>query len=184
MGKPPEARAELLPLGWDGSEPLTITLYPQERILAHRLSVIAFALTFYCLGTTYFEAFVNYRTWSLIGVSEFPSYHRALTPLVIKVMLVPIAAYLACLVALAVLDAAIVPRWTVVVSLALVLVAVASSVSIQIPIQRAFDRDGFSSVLLRRLISTDFWLRKVPLGLNALLWLAMFWRRSLVALAQ
>jgi len=136
------------------------------------------------LGTTYFEAFVNYRTWSFIGASEFPSYHRALTPLVIKVMLLPIAAYVACLVALALLGGANVPRWGVVISLGLVLVAVASSVLIQIPIQRAFDREGFSAELLRRLIGTDFWLRKAPLGLNALLWVAMFWRRSVAAFAQ
>jgi fatty acid desaturase len=148
-------------------------------MLSQRLSVVAFALTFYCLGTTYFEAFVNYRTWAFVGALEFPNYHRALTPLVAKVMLVPIAVYLACLVTLLVLGGpTLVPRWALTASLTLVLVAIASSVLIQIPIQRAFDRDALSTALLQRLIVSDLWLRKLPLGLNALLWVATFWPRS------
>ncbi len=146
-------------------------------MLVHRLLVVTFALTFYCLGTTYFEAFVNYRTWTFIGAAEFPSYHRALTPLVAKIMLLPIALYVACLVALLLRGGgALVPRGALAASLALVLVAVVSSILIQIPIQRAFDREGLSAALLQRLITTDLALRKVPLGLNALLWLVMFWR--------
>lgn len=149
-------------------------------MLVQRLTVVAFALTFYCLGTTYFEAFVNYRTWGYIGSLEFPSYHRALTPLVVKVMLIPIALYIACLVALVALRETFVPRFALLASLGLVLVAVLSSVLIQIPIQRVFDRDGLSASLLQRLITTDLALRKVPLGLNALLWLTVFWRRLVV----
>ena len=76
------------------------------------------------------------------------------------------------------------PRWALAGSLALVLAAVVSSVFIQIPIQRAFDRDGLSMAQLQRLIVSDLWLRKLPLGLNALLWLAMFWRRSAEVLAR
>jgi len=149
-------------------------------MFAQRLTFVAFALTFYCLGTTYFEAFVNYRTWGYVGSLEFPSYHRALTPLVVKVMLIPIAVYVVCLIALVALRETLVPRFALLASLALVLVAVLSSVFIQIPIQRVFDRDGLSAALLQRLITTDLALRKVPLGLNALLWLIVFWRRSVV----
>jgi hypothetical protein len=147
-------------------------------MLSHRLVVVTFALTFYCLGTTYFEAFVNYRTWACIGAAEFPGYHRALTPLVAKVMLAPIAIYVACLIALVVRGAGIVPGWGVAASLVLVLVAVTSSVLIQIPIQRVFDQQGLSPALLRRLITTDLALRKVPLGLNAVVWLEMLFRRA------
>ena len=147
-------------------------------MLIHRLGIVAFALTFYCLGTTYFEAFVNYRTWAFINAADFPSYHRALTPLVAKVMLAPIALYVACLTGLVVWGAPFAPRTPLVASLGLVLVAVASSLSIQIPIQRLLDGQGPSTTLLRRLITTDLVLRKVPLGLNALLWMGMFWRGS------
>lgn len=150
--------------------PTGSSLWPQ------RLTVIAFALTFYCLGTTYFEAFVNYRTWALIGPQDFAAYHRGLTPLVVNVMLLPLAVYVASLMALLATGAATIPRWALVTSLALVLAAVASSIFIQIPIQRTFDRAGMSLPLLQRLIRTDLLFRKLPLGMNALLWVAMFGR--------
>lgn len=148
------------------------------RPLSEKLLVIAFALTFYCLGTTTFEAFVNYRTWPLIGALEFRAYHRALTPLVVKVMLIPIAVYALSLLALLVLRPASVPGWALASSLSLLLVAIISSGCIQIPIQAALDRDGLSRPLIERLIASDLALRKVPLALNALLWLALFLRRA------
>ena len=149
--------------------------------MAERVLVLGFALTFYCLGTTYFEAFVNYRTWAQVGAREFPAYHQALTPLVVKVMLVPIAVYALCLVSLLVLQPASVPRAAIAGSLVLLSIAILSSVFIQIPIQRQLDEAGLSAPLLQRLISTDLALRKLPLGLNALLWLAMFWSRGVPA---
>jgi len=145
---------------------------------AERLLVIAFALTFYCLGTTFFEAFVNYRTWPLIGAAEFRAYHRALTPLVVKVMLIPIAVYFVSLLALLVLRPASAPWWALATSLGLLLIAIVSSACIQIPIQTTLGRDGLSQPLIERLIVSDLALRKVPLALNALLWLALFWRRA------
>lgn len=160
--------------------PYVRTSLLQAPMLTQRLSIFAFALTFYCLGTTYFEAFVNYRTWGYIGAAEFPGYHRALTPLVVRVMLIPIALYVATLAVLVLKGDALMPRKALVASLALVLIAVASSALIQVPIQRAFDRGELSAALLWRLIMTDLVLRKLPLGLNALLWLAVFWRRSAV----
>jgi hypothetical protein len=148
------------------------------RPVSEKLLVIAFALTFYCLGTTTFEAFVNYRTWPLIGALEFRAYHRALTPLVVRVMLIPIAVYVLSLLALLVLRPASAPWWALALSLALLLLASISSVCIQIPIQTALDRDGLSLPLIERLIVSDLALRKLPLALNALLWLALFLRRA------
>jgi len=148
------------------------------RSFAEKLLTIAFALSFYCLGTTTFEAFVNYRTWPFIGALEFRAYHRALTPLVVKVMLIPIGVYFLSLVALLVLRPASTPWWALAISLALVLIAITSSIFIQIPIQIALDRDGLSIPLIERLIASDLVLRKLPLGTNALLWLALFLKRA------
>ncbi len=120
------------------------------RSLSEKLLVVAFALTFYCLGTTYFEAFVNYRTWARIGALEFRAYHQALTPLVAKVMLLPIAFYLLCMVGLLLLRPATVPRSVLTLSLALLLVAIISSVLIQIPIQGELDQNGLSLSLIQR----------------------------------
>ena len=148
------------------------------RPSAEKLLIITFALTFYCLGTTTFEAFVNYRTWPFIGALEFRAYHRALTPLVVRVMLIPIAVYFLSLVALLALRPASTPWWALATSLALLLIAIISSACIQIPIQSALDRDGLSLPLIQRLIASDLVFRKLPLALNALLWLTLFWRRA------
>lgn len=145
--------------------------------IGQKLATFVFALTFYCLGTAYFEAFVNYRTWPLIGVNEFRAYHHALTPLVVRVMLIPIAAYAVSLLVLLVLRPATVPLWAIVASLGLLGTAIVSSVLIQIPIQSELSRLGLSIPLVRRLIATDVALRKIPLGMNALVWLYVFMTR-------
>ncbi len=93
-------------------------------------------------------------------------------------MLIPIAVYFVSLSALLVLRPASVPWWGLALSLLLVLTAIVSSVLIQIPIQVALDRDGLSLPLIERLVTTDRIYRKVPLGLNALLWLALWWERA------
>jgi hypothetical protein len=51
---------------------------------------VAFALTFYVLGATFVEGFVNYRTWALVGAREFKTYHRAVGPRVLAFVVLPI----------------------------------------------------------------------------------------------
>ena len=153
--------------------PVVETLEPGSP-LAERLAVVTFALTFYCLGTTYFEAFVNHRTWHLVGPREFPANHQALTPRVVAVMLFPTGVYALSLVALLVLHPASISRTAIATSLALVGIAIVSSALVQVPIQRQLGSTGVTAALPERLISTDLVWRKVPLGLNAVLRLAAF----------
>src|SRR5687767_5181456 len=54
------------------------------------LFLITFALVFYGMGAAAVESFVNYPTWPLIGANEFRAYHRALGPLIIGHMVVPL----------------------------------------------------------------------------------------------
>ena len=53
------------------------------------LILITFALVFYGMGAASVESFVNYPTWPLIGANEFRAYHRALGPLIIGYMVIP-----------------------------------------------------------------------------------------------
>jgi hypothetical protein len=48
-----------------------------------------------------------------------------------------------------------------------------STVAIQLPIQMQLSRDGLSLPLIEQLIFTNWWLRKVPQIINALLFLWM-----------
>jgi hypothetical protein len=52
-----------------------------------------------------------------------------------------------------------------------------STVAIQLPIQMQLSRDGLSLPLIDRLIFTNWWLRKVPQIINAVLFL---WLMSLL----
>lgn len=135
------------------------------------LFLLTFALTFYCLGASFVEGFVNYRTWGLIGQDEFRAYHQALSPLIIKTMVIPIAIKSVLVGLLFWFRPAIIPRWAIVLAIAFELINWASSILIQIPIQMQLSNSGLSQALLDKLIVTD-WIRKITSIANALLF---FW---------
>ena len=136
------------------------------------LFMFTFALVFYVLGAAFVEGFVNYRTWHLVGAGEFRAYHQAITPRIVAFLVVP--AFLTMVLTFALLwwRPSPIPRWSVWLSLALNLVAAIVSITSQVPIQSEFDRTGLSLQLLDRLILMD-WLRKVPISINAILFLWM-----------
>jgi hypothetical protein len=136
---------------------------------------VAFALTFYVLGATVVEGFVNYRTWALIGAREFTPYHRAVGSRVIVFVVIPIGfafVFTACLLRW---RPPSIPPWSVWVSLVLNAVAIGISFAFQIPIQRQLDRTGLSMALLKRLISIE-WLRNSTHVANSVVFLWMMVR--------
>ena len=133
--------------------------------------LLAFALTFYCLGASYVEGFVNYRTWGLIGTDEFIAYHQALSPLIIRTMVVPIAIKSVLVILLLWLRPTFIPRWAVFVAAVFEILVWVSTLTIQIPIQMQLSEGGVSQALLDKLILTD-WIRKAFSTANALLF---FW---------
>ena len=132
---------------------------------------VAFALTFYTLGATFFESFVNYRTWHLIDQGSFHRYHEALTTLVVRVMLVPILIYFLVTISLVVWPPPSLTRTRLGISVTLQLVAIVSSIAVQIPLQMQLRELGPTEDLLTRLMWTDLAFRKLPLAANATLWL-------------
>lgn len=54
------------------------------------LFLSTFVLVFYGMGAASVESFVNYPTWSLIGANEFRAYHRAVGPLIVGYMVIPL----------------------------------------------------------------------------------------------
>lgn len=137
--------------------------------------LLAFVLTFYCLGASFVEGFVNYRTWGLIGPDEFKAYHQALSPLIIRTMVIPIAIKSVLVVVLVWFRPGVVPKWAVLVAVAFELLNWISTITIQIPIQMQLSENGLSQVLLDKLIATD-WLRKITSVANALLFFWMLTR--------
>lgn len=141
------------------------------------LPTVVGLLTFYCLGATFFEAFVNYRTWPLIDGASFPRYHAALTSLVVRVMLIPIALTFVASSALFAWPSTGMPRALLAASLLLQACAIGSSALIQIPLQIQLGQLGPTRELMARLVWTDLAYRKLPLAANALLWLYALARR-------
>lgn len=142
-----------------------------------RLFLISFALVFYGVGASFVESFVNYPTWRLIGAHEFRPYHQALGPLVIGYMVIPMLITTLLTVLLLWFRPAPIPQWAIWLAVVLQLIIWVSTFSIQLPIQVQLSSDGLSLPLIERLILTNWWLRKVPQIINALLFL---WLMSLL----
>jgi len=137
--------------------------------------MLTFALTFYCVGAAFVEAFVNYRTWPLIGPAEFQAYHQALSPRIVGTLVIPLAVQTVMSIVLLWFRPRSIPKRTIVIAVACSLIIWASTILIQIPIQRQLYSSGYSLELINKLILTD-WLRKVFLIADALLFVWMMGR--------
>lgn len=114
------------------------------------------AVSFYSLGAGFVESLVNYPVWHIIGPSDvWINYHKALGPGIIATLAVPaLLLQLITNILLLFFRPSLVPKWTVWVTLLLLLIAIISSAIIQIPIQVQLDT-GYTKELVDRLISTD-----------------------------
>ena len=141
------------------------------------LFLICFALMFYGMGASFVESFVNYPTWRLIGANEFRAYHQALSPLVIGYMVIPMLITTIFTILLLWFRPTPIPRWAIGLAVVLQLIIWVSTFAIQLPIQLQLSGDGLSLPLINRLIFTNWWLRKVPQIINAIVFL---WLMSLL----
>jgi hypothetical protein len=139
----------------------------------------AFTLTFYGMGASFVESFVNYPTWRLVGANEFLAFHRALGPLIVGYMVIPMVIGTLLTALLIWFRPAAIPAWAIWVALVLQLINWASTVMIQVPIQIQLGSEGLSLPLIDRLIVTNFWFRKIPQIINAaiFLWLMLLMLR-------
>jgi len=112
------------------------------------LFLFAFTLSFYCMGAAFVESFVNYPTWPLIGANEFPAFHQALGPLIIRYLVAPMILVTVLTALLLWLRPAPIPRWAILLSVILQLITWVSTALIQIPIQLKLSRDGLSAPLI------------------------------------
>lgn len=145
------------------------------------LFLISFALVFYGMGASFVESFVNYPTWRLIGANEFRAYHQSLSPLVIGYMVIPMLITTVLTILLLWFRPGPIPLWAVGLAVVLQLIIWGSTFAIQLPIQVQLSRDGLSLPLIERLILTNWWFRKVPQMMNAILFL---WMMSLLLRAN
>ncbi len=141
------------------------------------LFLVTFVFVFYGMGAAFVESFVNYPTWRLIGAAEFQAYHQALSPLIIGYMVIPVFLTIPLTALLLWKRPFQIPKWAIWSALAMQLVAAVSSVFVQIPIQVQLSSEGLSLELIDRLTITNFWMRRVPMLINSILF---FWMMTLL----
>lgn len=134
-----------------------------------------FALVFYVTGAAFVQSFVNYPTWKLIGVGEFQNYHNAMSPLIIKFMVLPWLSEIVLTVLLFWLRPRVIPVWMVAFALVFNLIILASTAAIQVPIQVELGENGLSHQAIEKLLKTDP-IRWVSGSLLAFLYLGMMSR--------
>ncbi len=142
---------------------------------------LAFALVFYGNGAAFVESLVNYPSWRLIGVDEFTAYHRFIGPRVIAFLVAPALLGTLFSVLLLRFRPPAIPRWSVRTAVLLQAVVWISTATIQLPIQLQLGAHGFSASLVDRLIETNWWLRRLPYGACAVIFL---WMAARVAAPQ
>lgn len=137
--------------------------------------LMGFALMCYGAGAGFIESFVNYPSWQLIGPTEFRTYHQFISPRVIAYLVAPLALGTVCTLLLLWSRPRAVSLGMVCAALALQAATWASTATIQIPIQVALSSSGQDIALLERLITTNFWYRRVPMFVNSALfiWMAL-----------
>ena len=145
--------------------------------LSNWLFLITFALAFYGMGASFVESFVNYPTWPLVGPNEFRAFHQTLGPRIVRVLVIPLMVLTVLTALLLWRRPAPIPRWAVLLSLAIQVMVWIATFSIHIPIQMELSANGQSLPLIDRLIVTNWWLRRIPHLINSGLFL---WMMSLL----
>ena len=140
----------------------------------HWIFVVAFALVFYGNGAAFVESFVNYSSWHLIGRDEFVAYHRFISPRVLSLLVAPALLGTVFTVLMLWARPAAIPLWAVWTAITAQAVVWLSTATIQVPIQVQLSAHGQSVELIDRLITTNFWLRRIPYAVCAglFLWMA------------
>src|SRR5688572_4329864 len=124
-------------------------------------------LGFYSFGGGIVNSLVGYPTWRWVGANEFPKFHQVDSALIIPLFVVPTFLTFVPLILLFWFRPRIISKWMVGLALLFKMIAVVSTITIQIPIQIELDT-RFSEELIERLISTDMIFRKIPMILLAI----------------
>lgn len=143
------------------------------------MSTIVFSvyilLVFYVFGGGIVNSLVGYPTWRAVGPEEFVAFHKIDSSLIVPFFVIFAFLTLIPQILLFWFRPRVIPRSLVFLALFLNLIALISSIAIQIPIQLELSK-GFSLELIDRLIDTDFKFRKIPSMLMAVINFIMLYK--------
>jgi hypothetical protein len=145
----------------------------------NKVSTIVFSVyilvAFYVFGGGIVNSLVAYRTWRAVGVNEFPEFHQIDNSLIIPLFVVFFFFSFIPQILLFWFRPVSISKWLVWLALLFNLIALVSTITIQIPIQNELSK-GFSSELIERLISTDMIYRRIPMLLMAIINFIMLYK--------
>ncbi|MEO7394381.1 MAG: hypothetical protein ABIU11_05515 [Chitinophagaceae bacterium] len=125
-------------------------------------------LSFYVFGGGIVNSLVSYRTWRWVGEEEFPKFHQVDSKLIIPLFVIFFFLSFFPQILLFWFRPAVIPKWMVWLAFLFNLIALISTVTIQIPIQTQLDK-RLSLELIEKLISTDMIYRRIPMFLMAII---------------
>ena len=132
-------------------------------------------VAFYVFGGGVVNSLVAYKTWRAVGVNEFPKFHQIDGSLIIPLFVVFFFFSFIPQILLFWFRPMIISKWLVWLALFFNLIALVSTITIQIPIQKELAK-GFSLELIERLISTDMIYRRIPMLLMAIINFVMLYK--------
>jgi uncharacterized BrkB/YihY/UPF0761 family membrane protein len=145
----------------------------------NKVSNIVFSVyilvAFYVFGGGIVNSLVAYRTWRAVGANEFPQFHHIDSSLIIPLFVVFFLFSFIPQILLFWFRPMIISKWLVCLALVFNLIALVSTITIQIPIQTELDK-RFSSELIEKLISTDMIYRRIPMLLMAIINFVMLYK--------
>ncbi|MEO6253124.1 MAG: hypothetical protein ABIO79_07465 [Ferruginibacter sp.] len=137
----------------------------------NKVSSIVFSiyilLSFYVFGGGIVNSLVAYRTWRWVGPEEFPKFHHVDSQLIIPLFVIFFFLSFIPQILLFWFRPPAIPKWMIMVALLFNLIALVSTITVQIPIQAKLDQ-AFSADLIEKLISTDMIWRRIPMFLLAI----------------
>jgi uncharacterized BrkB/YihY/UPF0761 family membrane protein len=136
----------------------------------NNVSTIVFSvyilLAFYVFGGGIVNSLVAYRTWLAVGAKEFPKFHQIDHALIIPFFVVFFILSFIPQILLFWFRPTTISLRLVCLALTCNLIALVSTITIQIPIQAELNK-RFSIELIEQLIATDFFYRRIPMLLLA-----------------
>jgi len=144
----------------------------------HKFRSIIFStyilLSFYVFGGGIVNSLVSYRTWLWVGAEEFPKFHQVDSELIIPLFVIFFFLTFIPQILLFWFRPVVIPKSLVWLAFLLNLVALISTITIQIPIQTQLNT-SFSVELIEKLISTDMIYRRIPMFLMAIINFSMLY---------
>jgi hypothetical protein len=155
---------------------------PATRKTAIReIALVAYVISFtFVWGASYVQGFENYPYWRDLGSHVSAEAFRALREAHYW-KIYPLAVYPGLVAFLANATLLLLPppgisRWILPACFALNLIVLVATFGVLVPIQDRIDAGGFDRELIERLITGDFWLRKIPGTLAGVLVVALLWQ--------